>query len=373
MIRATLDPVRTRALARKEWIQLKRDPRSLALAFLLPLVLLVFFGYAINWDVDELPLGVLDRDGTAASRALVERLEASGLFAMSGALAHHAEVEEALVRGQVRGALVIPTGFASDLERGDATVQLLLDGADANTATIALNSADAILSSSAGGGGGGSAALVRPEVRVWYNPTLESRNMIVPALIAVIMSVIAALLTALTVAREWERGTMEALIATPVGRAEVILGKMAPYVAIGMLDVVVAVGAGALVFQAPLRGSLLDLAVLSLLFMVGALGFGIFISAAVKSQMLATQVGLIATYLPALLLSGFLFDIGSMPLPLQGVTLLVPARYFVEVTRGIFLKGVGMGVLWPQAALMMLYAVAGVGLAVRAFRKEIPA
>lgn len=195
--------------------------------------------------------------------------------------------------------------------------------------------------------------------------------MIVPALIAVIMSIIAAMLTALTIAREWERGTMEQLASTPVGRLEVVLGKLLPYLLIGLFDVALTVVAGMLIFDTPMNGSVVYLAMLTTLFLVGALGLGIFISAAVKSQVLATQIAMVATYLPAVLLSGFLFDIASMPAVLQGVTFLVPARYFVTVTRGIFLKGVGPSVLWPQALLMLAYAVIGLGLATRAFRKEL--
>ena len=213
---------------------------------------------------------------------------------------------------------------------------------------------------------------IRLEPRTWYNPDLESRHMIVPGLIAVIMSIIAAMLTALTIAREWERGTMEQLAATPVGRLEVVLGKLLPYLVIGTFDVAVTVTAGILIFGTPLNGSVLLLAVLTLLFLIGALGLGIFISAAVKSQVLATQFAMVSTYLPALLLSGFLFDIASMPRFLQGVTFLVPARYFVTVTRGIFLKGVGVAVLWPQAVMMIAYAAIGLGLATRVFHKELP-
>jgi ABC-2 type transport system permease protein len=185
------------------------------------------------------------------------------------------------------------------------------------------------------------------------------------------MSIIAAMLTALTIAREWERGTMEQLSATPVRRSEVVLGKLLPYILIGAFDVAVTVTAGMLVFGTPLKGSVLYLGVLTLLFLVGALGLGIFISAAVKSQVLATQVALVATYLPALLLSGFLFDIASMPQVLRAVTFLVPARYYITVTRGIFLKGVGIGVLWPQAVFMLCYAALGLGLAILFFRKEL--
>ncbi|HSM59687.1 MAG TPA: ABC transporter permease, partial [Longimicrobiales bacterium] len=212
---------------------------------------------------------------------------------------------------------------------------------------------------------------LRLEARTWYNPNLESRHMIVPALIAVIMSIIAAMLTALTIAREWERGTMEQLAATPVGRVEVVLGKLLPYLLIGLFDVALTVAAGRTIFGTPMNGSVLLLAVMTLLFLVGALALGIFISAAVKSQVLATQIAMVATYLPAVLLSGFLYDIASMPPALQGVTFLIPARYFVTVTRGIFLKGVGVAVLWPQAVFMLGYAVLGLALATRMFRKEL--
>jgi ABC-2 type transport system permease protein len=222
-------------------------------------------------------------------------------------------------------------------------------------------------------GGRGARPPVSLEARTWYNPNLESRHMIVPGLIAVIMSIIAAMLTALTIAREWERGTMEQLAATPVSRFEVVIGKLLPYLAIGLFDVALTVAAGMLIFGTPLDGSITLLAALTLLFLTGALGLGIFISAAVKSQVLAMQIAMVATYLPAVLLSGFMFDIASMPAVLQGVTYLVPARYYVTVTRGIFLKGVGAEVLWAQAVFMMAYAALGLALATRAFRKELQA
>lgn len=365
------------AMARKEWIQLRRDPRSLAMAFALPLLLLIFFGYAITWDVDDLPLAVLDQDGSRASRELVEAFEASGYFSVAHWLEGYREVEEPLVRGRVRGVLVIPPTFGRELASGGgAPIQLLLDGSDANTATIALNYADAVASGYSRRvllQGRPASLPVEAQVRIWYNPQLESRSMIVPGLVAVIMSIIAAMLTALTIAREWERGTMEQLAATPVGRLEVILGKLLPYLLIGAFDVAVTVGAGLLLFDVPFRGSAILLAALTLLFLTGALGLGIFISAALRSQILATQVAMVATYLPAVLLSGFLFDIQSMPAVLQGFTYLIPARYYITVTRGIFLKGVGMEALWPQGLFMLAFAVLGLGLATRAFRKEIPA
>ncbi len=381
-----LDPHRLLAVARKEWIQLRRDTRSMILAFALPMMLLVFFGYAITFDIDDITIAVVDEDRTAASRELVDAFVASDYFTVRERLADRGRTEELLVRGRVLGVLTIPPGYARDRAaagRG-ATVQLLLDGADANTATIAMNLSGAVAAShgaqvAAAGASSpdrasnATGAPVRLESRTWYNPRLESRHMIVPGLIAVIMSMIAAMLTALTIAREWERGSMEQLAATPVSRLEVVLGKLLPYLVIGILDVSLAVVAGMLLFGTPLNGSVLLLGVMTVLFLVGALGLGIVISAVVKSQVLATQVAMVATYLPALLLSGFMFDIASMPVVLQGITYLVPARYFITVTRGIFLKGVGISVLWPQALLMLLFAVAGVALATRAFRKELEA
>ena len=208
---------------------------------------------------------------------------------------------------------------------------------------------------------------------MWYNPTLASRNMIVPGLIAVIMSIIAAMLTALTIAREWERGTMEQLVATPVHRLEVVFGKLLPYLAIGLIDVAGTVILGVTLFDVPFRGSLLLLGGMTLLFLIGALGLGMFISAALPSQVLATQVAMVVTYLPALLLSGFLFDIDGMPKILYGISHIVPARYYITVTRGIFLKGVGVHVLWVQGLSMIIFATVGIGAATLAFRKRIAA
>jgi ABC-2 type transport system permease protein len=372
-----LSAMRLRAIARKEMRQLRRDPRSMLLAFALPLLMLIFFGYAITWDITDLELAVRDEDGTRASRELVAALTGSGYFDVKLQLASRAPIDGLLERGAVDGVLVIPRGFSRDLAAGrPAPVQLLLDGADANTATIALNYADAIVarwSAEVVLQGRTPPGLLRAESRVWYNPTLESRNMIVPGLIAVIMSIIAAMLTALTIAREWERGTMEQLAATPAHRVEIVLGKLLPYLAIGCFDVAITTVAGLLVFGVPLRGSVLLLGAMTLLFLLGALGLGLFISAALRSQLLATQIALVATYLPALLLSGFLFDVASMPVPLQAVSQVVPARYYITVTRGIFLKGTGLEELWLQGLYMVLFALLGLGAAVLVFRKRIAA
>jgi len=344
-------------------------------------LLLVFFGYAITFDVDDIEIAVLDQDRSAESRALIDAFVASGYFTVALRPESSSSIDELLIRGTVLGVVTIPPGFGRELSSGSGTadVQFLLDGSDANTATIAMNVATAVATSHGaraapavtGAGRTLRGPPIRIESRTWYNPELESRHMIVPGLIAVIMSMISAMLTALTVAREWERGTMEQLAATPVTRLEVVLGKLVPYLGIGIFDVALAVGAGMLLFGTPMNGSLILLGLMSILFLVGALGLGIVISAVVKSQVLATQVAMVATYLPALLLSGFMFDIASMPPVLKGITYLVPARYFITVTRGIFLKGVGISVLWPQALLMIAFALLGIAAATRAFRKEL--
>ncbi len=370
-----IDAVRLLAVARKEMIQLRRDPRSLLLAFLLPVLLLILFGYAITWDVKDIPTALIDQDGTARSRELTDAFRSSGYFSVETRPERTAQIDRLLDWGHIQLALVIPPDFAADLDAGrPAALQAIADGSDANTATIVLAYTQAVVQTY-------SARIqllssrARPPLtaqsRVWYNEELASRNMIVPGLVAVIMMIIAAMLTSLTIAREWERGTMEQLAATPVARVEVVLGKLLPYLAIGMIDVVATSVLGVVLFGVPFRGSPLLLMLLSLFFLIGALGLGMFISAVARSQLLATQMAMIATFLPAYLLSGFMFAIPAMPKALQVVTYVVPARYFLVVTRGIFLKGVGVPVLFVQGLSMMAFAAAGLALAVRAFRKEL--
>ncbi len=363
------------AVSRKEVIQLRRDLRSLLLAFFLPLLLVAFFGFAITLDVKNIHLAVLDYDNSAISRDLVQAFESSGYFERVVDVTRYGDIEHEFLSDRSRLALVIPVDFGTRFKTGRAPVQLMLDGGDANTATIALNYAEAIIArfqaDYALNTGRTRFLPIDPRVRVWYNESLLSQNMVVPGLIAVIMSIIAAMLTALTIAREWERGSMEQLASTPASRVEIVLGKLLPYVGIGMIDVAGATLVGLIVFHVPLRGNVFLLAALSLLFLVGVLGFGLFISATLKSQVMATQVAIMTTYLPALLLSGFLFAISSMPAALRLITYIVPARYFVTVTRGIFLKDVGVNVLWLQALAMVIFATLGLALAIKNFKKEL--
>ena len=370
------DPMRLRAIARKEVLQLRRDARSMLLAFAMPLLLLVIFGYAITWDVRNIPFGVIDRDQTRRSRDLIATFQSSGYFSLKEYLDRPSEIAENLYKRREMIVFVIPPDFSRDIDAGrQAQIQAIVDGTDANTATIAISYTRAMIQTFALGNIRVSPTRlslpIRAQSRVWYNEELKSRNMIVPGLVAVIMMIIAAILTSLTIAREWERGTMEQLAATPVTRLEVVLGKLLPYLAIGLIDVILSSLLGVLLFGVPFRGNPALLMLMSFLFLVGALGLGIFISAFARTQLVATQVAMMATYLPAYLLSGFMFPISVMPGVLRVLTYVVPARYFLVVTRGIFLKGVGLHVLYVQGIFMLIFSVIGLTLAVRGFRKEL--
>ena len=372
---------RFRAIARKEFIHVFRDPRSLGMAIAMPMLLLILFGYALTLDVDRVPLVVWDQSETPASRELISRFAGSRYFSLRAEVRDYHELEHAIDTGHVLMALVVPRDFAGRVVSGrPARLQMIVDGSDANTATIAAGYADAIVSVygqeirlEAVRRQGGAA--LRPpldlRLRVWFNDDMSSRNYIIPGLIAVIMMVIAALLTSLTVAREWERGTMEQLISTPVKTPELIFGKLLPYFVIGMFDVLLAVLMGEFVFDVPLRGSVLLLFLMAAVFLVGALSMGMTISIVAKNQLLANQLAMVLTFVPAFILSGMVFSIANMPAAVRAITYLVPARYFVTLLKGIYLKGVGLEVLGAEAALLVVFSAAMIGLAHVMFRKKL--
>lgn len=365
--------VRLRALIQKEFIHIIRDPRSLAMAFLMPLILLVLFGYAITMDIKLLNLAVYDQDKSAASRAYLDGYRASGYFNIVAVVDSYTQAREQLDQGSVHLALVIPRNFARELDLGrTALAQLLADGSDANTATIALGYAEAITNRfSATRQSARGELAVDNRLRVWYNPELKSRWFIIPGLIAVIMTVITALLTSLTVSREWESGTMEQLIATPVQPIELFLGKMAPYFLIGVADVLFSVAMGVWVFGVPLRGSFVFLLGVTAMFLVGGLSLGIMVSTIAKSQLVASQLAMVVTFLPAFLLSGFLYSIDNMPGFLQTVTHVVQARYFVEVLKNIFLKASPPSFVADDLLFLGLFAVVVFSVALGKFRKKL--
>lgn len=365
--------IRIKAIAKKEILQIRRDPLSLAMAFLMPVLLLLIFGYAITLDVNNLTTIVYDADRSSVSRELVDELTSSGYFSVVRLAENQREIDSYLDSSRARVAVSIPPDFARTLETGGtAQLQVLVDGSDSNTATIALGYLSALTELYGQRITGSSARLlIEPQIRVWYNPDLKSRNFIIPGLIAVIMMVIAALLTSLTFAREWERGTMEQLIATPVKPAEMVLGKLIPYFLIGFSDMVISVLMAVFLFEVPLKGSAFILGVVSGVFLFGALGLGIVISIVAKSQLVASQISMVATFLPAFLLSGFMFAISNMPVPLQVLSRLIPARYFVTVLKGIFLKGNPLWILIPDAIFLLFFGLVVFAVANRKFKKKM--
>ncbi len=365
--------LRIAAITKKELIQIRRDPLSLAMAFLMPVLLLLIFGYAITLDVNNLTMIVYDLDKSGMSRELVAELTASGYFSVVRFAENTREIDASLDSGQARVAVAIPADFSRNIKTNrTAQLQVLVDGSDSNTATIALGYMAALTDRYAQRASGGRVRpVIDPRVRVWYNPELKSRNFIIPGLIAVIMMVIAALLTSLTFAREWERGTMEQLIATPVKPSELVLGKLFPYFLIGIIDMALSVVMAVFLFEVPLKGNFLAMAMSSGIFLFGALGLGILISLITKSQLVASQIAMVATFLPAFLLSGFMFAIANMPVPLQLVTRIVPARYFVASMKDIFLKGNPVRYLLVDTLFLLVFGFVVFVLAVNKFRKKI--
>jgi ABC-2 type transport system permease protein len=372
---------RTRAMFHKEFRHILRDPRSLLMALGLPLLLLLLFGYALNLDVDRIPTLVYDADRSAVSRELIQQFQGSRFFDIRGYVDSYAAIEKSIDRNQILMGLAIPRDYSRRIGAGDrADVQILLDGSDSNTASIALGYTESVMRSYAfalRSEDTNRRAGLRPDVpvdarlRVWYNPTLESKNYIVPGLIAVILMIIAALLTSLTVAREWEMGTMEQLLSTPVRPAEIVLGKMLAFFVVGAADVAISVLVGIGIFHVPFRGSLLLLAATACIFLTGAFFWGILLSALTKSQLLAYQLGVLSTFLPSFLLSGFIYAIESMPPVIQAISFALPARYFVGILKGIFLKGVGLEVLMGETAFLTVFSVLVFLLATRKLRQKL--
>jgi len=373
--------VRWRAVARKEFLHILRDPRSLGIALALPLVALLLFGWALTLDVDRIPAYVYDRDGTPESRAMIDQFRGSRYFDIQRYVQGYRPVDTNIDRSHILMAIVVPYEFSRNLLAGrEANIQVILDGSDSNTASIALGYAQGVVAAYAAElrseaqirhGAGKLKPAVDPRVRVLYNSDLKSKNFIVPGLIAVTMMIIAALLTSLTIAREWESGTMEQLLSTPVRPIELILGKLAAFFTLGITDMLICVVVGVFIFKVPLRGSVWFLFFSSCLFLFGALCLGILVSTLARSQLLAYQMGMLTSFLPAFLLSGFIYSIENMPKIIQVVTYIVPARYFVTILKGVFLKGAGIQILAAETVFLFAYALVVALIAARKMRQKV--
>ncbi|MCK7575178.1 MAG: ABC transporter permease [Chromatiales bacterium] len=370
---------RLRGLLRKEWLQILRDPSSLAIAFVLPGGLLLLFGYGVSLDSRHVPVGLVIEQPSAAAQSFVAAFQQSVYFEPH----RYATLQDgrtALRAHQVKGLVVLPSDFSQRLARAgtgsdEAPIGVILNGVDANSARLLEGYIQGAwsnwLEQERNARGLNLTPAVAPEVRIWFNPELESRYYLVPGLLVINMTLVGALLTALVFAREWERGTLEALLVTPVTRDEILIGKLLPYFVLGLGGMVLSVLMALGLFGVPLRGSFWVLALCSTLFLLTALGMGLLISIVTRNQFLAGMIALLVTFLPAFLLSGFLFDIDSMPTLVQGLTHLVPARYFVTILQTLFLAGDVWSVILPNAAALALMAGVFLGLSRRLLHKRL--
>ena len=372
---------RIAAIMRKEVVQIRRDPRSLLIVFLMPMIQLLIFGYAVNLDVKHVPLCVYDQDGTQRSQDFLKHFQATEYFNITRVSQNYRDVVRNIDQGTCTVAVIVPPQFSENLGAGGHTrVQLVLDASDSNTAMVGMGYAQAIVQSYSAqiltewqqsSGAAPGAPVVNFQPRTWFNEDLQSMANLVPGVIALVMAVVGAFLTSLTIAREWERGTMEQLISTPVGKLEIEIGKLAPYFGLGMIDTIISAAMSVGWFHVPFRGSWIVFFGCSMLFLTVVLSLGYFISVSAKSQLGACQMALLATFLPTFLLSGFIFPIDQMPVVVQWITAVLPARYYVSILRNVFLKGTEIQIMFQQIGALLLIAIVFVALATRAFQKRL--
>jgi ABC-2 type transport system permease protein len=355
------------AIAEKEWIQIRRDWRSLVLSLILPVVLLLLFGYALNMDVKNVHVAVVDRDRSAFTRRLIDSMFHNEYLILYSYLDDDKEIDTLIDEGKIQMALVLPSHFTEDYYAGrQSRLQLIVDGSDSTTATVAASYVRSILFDFNKQekelefkrfGLVQTDFPITVENRVWYNPTLESKNFIIPGLIVLIMAIISALITSLTISREWERGTMETLISTPLRKYELYFGKLIPYIFIALFDVVCTFALAFFVFKVPFKGSFVEFYVIAILFLIGTSSLGIMLSSVTRSQVLSVQFAIIITYLPSFILSGYVFPILNMPNLVQTITYLIPARYLMVYVKSLALKGVGYTLLWTQIVFLFVFAL----------------
>ena len=368
---------KTVAVARKELRQIRRDRRTLMILLFVPVFFLLIYGYALNFDIRNVRLAVQDNDRSSTSRELISAFVNSGYFDIVGEAVNPAAIDDLLDRGDVRAVLVIPGRFGADVAAGRrSAVQFIVDGDNANTATTVMGYAVGLVNAQSlryevqGRMGSLAGPVLTIEPRVWYNPELRSALFLVPGLIAYIAMLTAVVSTSLSIVREKEAGTMEQVRMSPVGPVPYVLGKTAPYFVVSLISSMSIVVAAILLFDMPMRGSWVVLVGIVSLFLVGALAFGLLISSIAESQQVAFQVALLTSFLPTLMLSGFIFPIASMPTFLQVVTRIVPARYFLVALRGVVLKGVGPADFWQDVVALVVFAVAILGLASIRVRRQ---
>jgi ABC-2 type transport system permease protein len=373
---------RMMSIAGKEWLQITRDRRSLILALIAPSMLILLFGYALTTDVKHVRLAIYDQDHTTRSRNYIEKYSHTEYFTPTAYVDRFAQIDAMLNSNRIDLALVIPAGFEKNIDRGTpVVVQVVADGTDSTSANVAIGYVNSLtaeyalsLSSSRALKRGINAAPsgISIEQRLWYNEEMQSKNYILPGLIALILAIICALIASLAVSREYERGTLETLLSTPLRPWEIVIGKIIPFLLVGLFDAITAFTLGYFLFDLPLKGSFLELIAISMLFLAGMSGMGILISTATRSQVLSVQLSMVLTYLPTFILSGFIFPVSNMPLIVQGITALIPARYLITVIKGIALKGVGSTLLITQILFLSVFCAVIITLTIVRFSAFYP-
>jgi ABC-2 type transport system permease protein len=372
-----------RAIARKEFIQIRRDKATTYMVFIFPLMMLVLYGFGIRYDVKSVPMTIFDQDRTQESRQYIERFASSPYFAVRHYVDNYRDFQRDIDRGESRIGLVVPADFSSRIgSYREAVVQVIVDGTDNNTATIAMNYVTQITASYSQSimlqqmetvlrQNNLTIRAIEAEPRIWFNPNLESVQFIVPGIIAIIMMIVGTVLTAVTIVKEKEQGTIEQIVSSPIGRYELMIGKVMPYAILAYLDFLLIIVASKLLFGVSIKGSLLLLLVTAFFYLIGVLGLGILVSTSTETQMSAMLTAILASMLPSILLSGFIFPIRQMPRVLQAITVVVPARYFIEILRDIYLKGLGFEYFWKEALYILLFGFVTLWLAARRFQKRL--
>lgn len=361
------------AVTKKEIIQILRDPLSLLIAFFMPVLLLFLFGYAISFDINDIPTIVCDKDTSVLSRNFISQFKQSGYFSIIKYTDNYKDVDRFIDSNKAKIAILIPEDFSKNINKKiPVKVEVISDGSDANTANIAIGYTKGVVELFNNKLNGYiKAPPIDIRTRVWFNPELKSRNFIVPGLIVIVMAVISGFLTSLTMSREWERGTLEQLISTPVKNHELIIGKLIPYFLIAFIDVLLALFMGVIVFGVAVKGSVTLLLAIASLFIFSGLSFGIFVSILAKSQLVANQLAMLGTFLPSFLLSGFIFSIDNMPKTIQAVTYIFPARYFMTILRSIFLKGAALNMFYIETGFIIIYGAIMFTLANKIFKRTV--
>ena len=369
------------AMAEKEIIQIRRDTRSIAIVIAMPVIMMLAFGYGVSFDTKHIPMYVYDMEGSQQSQDFLKRFQSSIYFRVVKTVSNYRELVQAIDGGKCQIGIVVPSDFSSKLRSGETvSIQALVDGTDGNSASLGISYSQAVVQSYAQQiqmqwlqrrGQTTLSPTISVDSRTWFNESLESMATIVPGVVALVMAVVGTFLTSLTIAREWERGTMEQLISTPVTPMEIMFGKLTPYIVIGLFDTCVCAVVGVWWFGVAFRGHIWVFFLSSIMFLTVVLSMGYFFSVIAKTQLLASQISLIATFLPSFMLSGFMYPIDQMPSIIQIITHIVPARYYMEILRNVFLKGTSIMLMWQDLLGLAIFSLLLAVIATRVFKKRL--